>query len=632
MKRLALIILLLLLAVSGQGPLQSNANQLLTTKKTAARVDSTALKPTTQRTQPELKVVRGTSGFWRIGQDTDGVWWFVSPTNSREFMNTVTTVQPFQRGRDDVGPSYISNDWDGGATPKGDVDHWAVATLGKVRDAGFKGLGAWCHPVFHKMDVPMTRDLNVWMWADPASKRFYSPNWPIAAEGAIKTQCEPLKGNHNLVGYYTDNELDWGDGGSGPSVYFDTLAPTDPNRIEVIRVIQTVWSTLDQFNADWGTKLSDWKQLGTWDRLPKDTQPKAYSRLFSAWLNHLAGDYFRLTTSLVHKYDPNHLVLGVRFRGFAPEEVVKAANGYTDAQSLNYYVSDALLDLDQFKMMYQAGNQPVIISEYSFHSLDGRSGNRNAVGFNAQVLDQRARADGYRLMTTHLARIPWVIGADWFQWMDEPPSGRSSDGEDVNFGIVDIDDRPYVGLVNSIRSTTPLLNGMHETSANDEQQDIWRESFATKPIAHVPFLPKGITINGELSDWPAQAKVQGIRHSQAVGLERSPLPMPNVYLGWNAEGLFIGMEVYDNDIEGAPAKAWWWTKDNVELWISTKPVSNDQNTYDVNCSQFFYVPNDNTASNGVSGIVGQWHREGDALTDNIIPHTAIRQTMSNVPG
>ena len=58
-----------------------------------------------------------------------------------------------------------------------------------------------------------------------------------------------------------------------------------------------------------------------------------------------------------------------------------------------------------------------------------------------------------------------------------------------------------------------------------------------------------------------------MRHSQTVGLERSPLPPPNVYLGWTADGLYMGMEVFDNDIQGAPAKGWWWTRDNVEFWI-----------------------------------------------------------------
>ena len=60
-----------------------------------------------------------------------------------------------------------------------------------------------------------------------------------------------------------------------------------------------------------------------------------------------------------------------------------------------------------------------------------------------------------------LARVPWIVGADWFQWSDEPPSGRSADGEDVNFGVVDVDDRSIRCWSSAIRDTAPVLNPMH---------------------------------------------------------------------------------------------------------------------------------------------------------------------------
>jgi hypothetical protein len=454
------------------------------------------------------------------------------------------------------------------------------------------------------------------------ARRFYAPEFAATAEEAIKSQVEPLKNNKNLIGYFLDNELDWGDDNSGPGVYFDQLPASDPNRAEVVRIIQSVWTTVDKFNHDWNAKLKDWKEIDAWATLPRD-QHQPYARLFSAWLSHLAEDYFRLTTTLVHKYDPNHLILGVRFKGYALPEVVRASRGYTDVVSINYYPADARLDPDMFRMMHELSGQPVMLSEYSFHALDGRSGNRNTVGFVGQVLDQQARADGYRLMTTRLARVPYIIGADWFQWNDEPPSGRANDGEDANFGVVDIDDRTYDVLADSIRKTTPLLNGLHDNSPRDDGHEIWRESFADKPVARVPYLAKRIRLNGELSDWPAEARVQGVRHSQTVGLERSKLPLPNVYLGWREDGVYLGCEVFDSDIQGAPAQGWWWTRDNFEFWISTRPVASDQVAYDAFSHHFFFVPNSFPGDDGLAGIVGQMHREGDAIKHNLIPHPLI---------
>ncbi len=424
----------------------------------------------------KFDTVRGTEGYWRIARDSAGVWWFLSPDGRPEFLNLVTTVQPALRGQDPVGPDFLSRDWNG-STRRQDLHGWAVATLARVHSTGFKGVGAWSNPIFHELDVPMSRDLNVSKSIHKIYHREFSPEWVAAAEEVIRAQVEPLRENRNLVGYYTDNELDWGDVASGPATYFDFLSRDDANRSEVIGVIRSLWATPADFNRDWKAHLRDWDELNTLWRLPRESET-AYSRLGSAWLTHLAGHYFRVTTALVHKHDPNHLILGIRFRGAAPREVVQASRGYTDAQSLNYYPGDARLAAGTFRMMSELSGQPLIVSEYSFHALDGRSGNRNTVGFTGQVRDQQARAAGYRLFTTRLARVPYIIGADWFQWMDEPPAGRIGDGEDVNFGIVDVHDRPYGLLERAVSETTPRLNTLHGTSPRDDQLDVWREDYA----------------------------------------------------------------------------------------------------------------------------------------------------------
>ena len=623
MKQIGMAAMLILLVGVWVQPLFTGAKEAPTNQpdKLSAQVPTTAPTNLTFNEQ-DFDIVRGTKEFWRLGKDKQGVWWFISPRGKLEFLNTVTTVQPYQTAKDTDGPDYVSRDWSGGSTDQGDLKQWAAATIQRIEMYGFKGLGAWSNPVFHEFDVPISRDLNLWAWAH--GSKLYSSQWMEAAEQAIVAQAESLKNNVNLVGYYLDNELDWGDSGIGPVKYFNGLPPSDPNRQQVMSVIRATWSTPGQFAADWKVPLKDWAEMDRWDALPHQPQ-SAYGRLFAAWLSHLAEDYFRFATSLVRKHDPNHLILGVRFKSFGPLEVVRASKTFTDAQSLNYYVNDARLDLDLFRMMHEQSGQPIIISEYSFHSLDGRSGNRNTVGFAAQVLDQQARADGYRLFTTRLARVPYVIGADWFQWSDEPPSGRRSDGEDVNFGVVDVDDRPYQELVESIRDTAVRLNPLHVQSAADPQKDVWRESFANKPTMNVPYLSRPITLNGELSDWMPEAKLSGIRHSQTVGLERSSLPMPNVYMGWTKEGMYLGMEIFDHDISGAPTNGWWWTRDNVELWFSTRPVASDQFAYDAYCQQFFFVPND--LGTGSAGTVGQWHRPGDALNNNLIPHPLIKSSV-----
>lgn len=575
--------------------------------------------------------VNGKPGFWRTGRTSDNVWWFISPDDKLEFLNTVTTVQPFQLGRRKAGPHYVSRDWNGEYdVNSGDLKAWAGTTLARVRDAGFKGLGAWCNPVFHGLDVSITRDLNLWAHADYADRLLYSPNWTPTIEEAVRRQVTPLANNRNLVGYYTDNELDWSDSGAGPAAYFNNLPATDPNKRKVVEVIRRLWPEIAEFNVAFRTKLESWDALYELPTLSHEPA-EAYGKLLDAWTEQLASDYHRITSELVRKYDPNHLVLGVRFKGSTTASIIRGSVGHTDAVSLNYYPADAKIDPDLFPMIARESKQPLIITEYSFHSLDGRSGNRNTFGFNAQVLDQQARADGYKLMTQRLARTPYIIGADWFQWMDEPPSGRTTDGEDVNFGIVDVDDSPYDKLVDSVRATTPTLNGLHATSASDLGLDIARERFSERVRADVPYLATKINLNGELSDWPKETKLQGMRHSQTLGNDRSPLPLPNVHLAWTEAGLYFAAEVFDKDIDGAPATGWWWTRDAVELFVSSKRAEGEQGFYTPHDHQFFFVPIAYPGADGEAGTVGRWHRNGDGLADHIIPHPLIRQAARVFP-
>ncbi len=418
--------------------------------------------------------VRGKEGFWRIIQDEKGIWWFLSPEGNIEFLNTVTSVKPFQKGRDENGQHYISHDWDGGLDKKrGNLDSWAQKTIQRVHQAGFKGMGAWCNPTLHMYDVAISRDLNLWAWAGRETL-FYYPKWTALVEKAIQKQVITLKDNTNLIGYFIDNELGWKDGFSNPERYFNKLKADNPNRQEVVKVIRSIWKNIEDFNKDWQLDLKSWDELNSLKKLPRNP-PRANVQLEKEWLLHLAKDYFCLTTKLIRKYDPNHLILGIRYKEYnAPAEVFKASQGFTDVQSINIYSSDAKLDHELFAAMYEESGQPIIISEYSFHSLDGRSGNNNLCGFSGgYVNDQQARAEGYKIFTTRLSRVPYIIGADWFQWNDEPPSGRS-DGEDVNFGIVDVHDAPYEHMIQAIRKTEPLLNTLHANSTHKDQQDIWR--------------------------------------------------------------------------------------------------------------------------------------------------------------
>src|SRR6185295_6804434 len=144
MDRVALGAILLLIAGVLLHPLITG-----TGRSTPPTASAQTIGPATQpadlaeRSTPQFKQLRGQSGFWRVGETIDGVWWFITPDDRVEFMNMVTTVQPFQEARDPDGIHFVSRDYDPATA---DVDAWAARTIARVRSLGFKGVGAWSHP------------------------------------------------------------------------------------------------------------------------------------------------------------------------------------------------------------------------------------------------------------------------------------------------------------------------------------------------------------------------------------------------------------------------------------------------------------------------------------------------------
>ena len=88
---------------------------------------------------------------------------------------------------------------------------------------------------------------------------------------------------------------------------------------------------------------------------------------------------------------------------------------------------------------------PVIIGEFHF----GVPGRGLAPGL-AQTSNMEERAVAYRYYVENAAAHPALIGAHWFQWIDQPSTGRF-DGENYNIGLVDVTDRPYPDMIKAIK-------------------------------------------------------------------------------------------------------------------------------------------------------------------------------------
>ena len=162
--------------------------------------------------------------------------------------------------------------------------------------------------------------------------------------------------------------------------------------------------------------------------------------------------YLDIITVAIRKYDPNHLILGIRFGGTPPDYIIEMAKIF-DVYSLNTYAYRP--NPEYLDKVHSLTGLPVLIGEYHF----GTPGRGMAAGL-CQVKDQYNRGVAYRYYTENAFSHPAVIGAHWFQWSDQANTGRN-DGENYNIGIIDVTDRPYKEMVDAITMMHKNLYRIH---------------------------------------------------------------------------------------------------------------------------------------------------------------------------
>jgi hypothetical protein len=531
-----------------------------------------------------------------------GVWWLVSPSGKKMFYPSVQCVNPVQHSMVKGGLAY-----DGPSSHGGDLQAWIKSTEKRLKDWGFKGLGAWNHSLWHWRGVPFTDSLSVWRIAkrDDKMKPVFDSDFESRVDEVIKEATRQFKRIPTLVGYFTDNEIHWD---LNEIRRYHGYGQGDPNNRAVIAFLKRRHKSIARLNLAWGSKVASFEALARLRKLPVSSDALRPDAL--AFLELVARTYFKATSKALKRHDPGRLNLGVRHAGLPPIEVTRAQRGCTDVYSVNLYIQEAKLDEAALWRHHQAcGGQPLWVTEFSWHApWDNRSGDRNMIGFSSRVAKQASRGLGYKAMVGQAASLPFVIGTDWFQYADEPPQGRN-DGEDVNFGLVDIKDVPYSGLINAVRATNRRVDSLHAKSGS------WRPKFAapaSPPVLEVP---------------PSGVELKGLRLRPSMDPKPAVLPV-KAWLAWDKKGLTLDVAVIDST-RSVNLKAlkssieWFWQTDMVELLL--RPVQAMPNFLDAQSFKAWAVPDGRGKG---KAWLGGW-RQGKRLVGQA---AGTRVTQSKLAG
>jgi hypothetical protein len=171
----------------------------------------------------------------------------------------------------------------------------------------------------------------------------------------------------------------------------------------------------------------------------------------AAFSRRFAEAYYRTVAEALRRHDPDHLYLGSRFAWQTPEAVAACAR-WCDVVSLNRYRRSIAENRDEWAR-FHALDKPALIGEFHFGAADRGLFWEGLVG--AQRESERGAA--YARYLHAVADNPDLVGAHWFQYLDEPLTGRTLDGENGHVGFVTVADLPYQDLVAAAREANEAV-------------------------------------------------------------------------------------------------------------------------------------------------------------------------------
>ena len=380
------------------------------------------------------------TGFFRV-EEIDGRWWFVDPDGYLFFSKGSCVMRPggsFARveGREYLFEALVpdeitlsderisrydiynrnlyrryGSDW---------YEKWMDKTALRMDDWGLNTVGNWSDTSLGRTrQKPYVVNLSGWGIDARAMGMpdVYAPGYAEMVDAAAERQCAHLRDDPYLLGYFIGNEPPW------------------PGREqELANVILR--------GDDTPMKAALEKHLAG-----GDSPERRKEFVYDTYLIFLST-----VNEAIKRHDPNHLNLGFRFGGNPPDDIIRMADGF-DVFSVNVYSHEIYPDL--LERIDNLAGRPVIIGEFHFGVAE-----RGLAPGLVQSKNQEERGVAYRYYVEQAAAHPSVIGTHWFQWWDQPPTGRF-DGENYNIGFVDVTDRPYRELIDAARETHKRIPDIH---------------------------------------------------------------------------------------------------------------------------------------------------------------------------
>ena len=466
--------------------------------------------------------------------------------------------------------SFYAANWTRKFGQPWDNEKFAAQTIERVRQLGFNSSGAFSQ--WRRAD----RELNFphvgflpfdGMEQIPESRGVFDPFAPGAAakiDANFQRELAPLNDDPLVIGHFLGNEQG-----------FDNIPKIVPGldgksgaKRKLVALLRAHYGDIAAWNAAWQpiTPAQNFDELND-ARLFVVT--KAAVADVNAFYGVLLETYYQMIADSYRKYCPNHLLLGNRWLSSTAndDQVVSIAGKYLDVVSVNYYTY--ALETDFLKRIHRlSGGRPILLSEWHYGATDqGLSGGAR------QVKDQRERGLAYRNYVEQTASLGFVVGQQWFSYLDQALAGRwfeREGGERGNIGLVNVADRPYKEFLAQAAQTNfeiyDVLLGKKAPFAYDDPR--FSGAGGGQKVALVPRALPGMTINGVQDNWPgvpAETIARLVLGTQTAGEKADNA---DFRLAWDETNLTLFIHVQDpTPMQNEATGDGLWQGDGIEMFV-----------------------------------------------------------------
>ncbi len=458
-----------------------------------------------------------------------------------------------------------------------DAASWYDEMVERLKKWGFTGVGCWSRAAdAQRNQFPYVVEVKI---AESGISRFGGPGYedmpdafaPDFEQKIMDYVASAVAGNKDdpaLIGYFFGNEYHY----NNFNAYVPQLANDVPVKQEFIRWMTEKYGTVDAFNAVWETEYTNFDEINK-APLNKEGMNDMY-----AFFEHYLDTFFGIINKAFRAAAPDKLILGDRTNKLEDTQFTEAyarvAKKYLDVISFNYYAFDP--NVEKFDLVHEISGKPLMITEFHFTEPT-----RGFTAGKKSVANEEERGFAYRNYVDGLADLGYIVGAHHFTLMDQPASGRGTQGiggEAFACGLLDVADRPYKTMMESIKATN---DNIYAVMMGEAEPFTWKPDVAERVEKQPLEIPRAlgeIAIDGVLLDteWPYMSYAPQITAGDQVDGQSMPEMGADFRLAWDEENLYVFASILDRTpMVNARTGSGVWGGDGIEIFVGGQDVDEE---------------------------------------------------------